>query len=196
MSQLFETSEDIVAGINKGDREAETAMIKKYGRALIYILERRTGDKERAKDLQQETFLIVLQKLRREPITDPTKLAAYLQRTAVNLYIGEVRKDIRRNTNPDSEIVAAIADTQEDQLTKLLKDRSKFAIRQLINELGNDRDRKILMLYYIHEHEKSLVCEELNLSTRHFDRVISRARSRFRELVENNVEKIPLEVIS
>lgn len=193
MSQLYETSEAIVAGINKGDRKAEAAMVQKYGRALIFILEKRTGDPEHAKDLQQETFLIVLQKLRKEPLSSPEKLAAYLQNTAINLHIGELRKEIRRNTFSDSETISLIADTKDDQFDELAKIQSKRAVKRLISELKNNRDRKILELYYIQDSNKSDVCEELGLSPRHFDRVISRARSRFRALLESHDEELRME---
>ncbi|NKB33114.1 MAG: sigma-70 family RNA polymerase sigma factor [Pseudomonadales bacterium] len=194
MSKLFETPEAIIAGISKGDQEAETAMIEKYGRALMYILEKRTGDKERAKDLQQETFLVVLQKLRREPLSDPTKLAAYLQNTAVNLHIGEIRKEVRRKTSPNSDYIEAIESSNNDAYRDLVNARSKVAVKQLLEELQNARDRKILTLYYIEEKDKVSICEILDLSHRHFDRVISRARSRFREIVESRKDEIPLEM--
>ena len=196
MLPKYETPEAIVAGINKGDRNAETAMVKKYSGTLLYILEKRTQDKEKAKDLRQEALLVVLQKLRKESITDPSKLAAYLQNTAINLHIGEVRKEIRRQTTADTDTVSIIADSREDHFSELVQDRVKFAVRQVINELKNERDRKILILYYVEEKEKPEICEELELSIRHFDRVISRARSRFKALVKEGKEPLPLEVAS
>ncbi len=194
MSKTFETSEAIVAGIVEGDRLAEKAMVEKYGKALQFILERRTGNRENSKDLAQDTFLIVLQKLRTEPLKDPSKLGAYLQRTAINLHIGEIRKDIRRNTTADSELLEAFAKSEGDQYRKLVDERAKIAVKKLISELHNERDRHILTLYYIEEGEKEVICEELELSIRHFDRVISRARSRFRELIDSRRDEIPVEL--
>jgi RNA polymerase sigma-70 factor (ECF subfamily) len=158
------------------------------------VLEKRTGDRERAKDLQQEAFLIVLQKLRAEPLQDPSKLSAYLQNTAINLYIGEVRKEIRRNTTADSELIDAFAGTETDQFQELVQARAQAAVKQIIKELKNERDRKILTLYYIEESDKEQICQELDLSLRHFDRVISRARTRFRQLIEDNPDEALLEM--
>lgn len=196
MSQKFETSEAIVAGINKGDREAETAMVEKFGRGLLYVLEKRTGDKERAKDIYQEALLIVLQKLRNEPLSDPSKLAAYLHSTAINLHIGQVRKEIRQNTTTDTDLMETISLGSDNQYQALVEERAGEAISRLIDELNNERDRRILLLYYIQDNDKEEVCKELNLSHRHFDRVISRARLRFRELVEDRQDEIPLETIA
>ncbi len=194
MLNPFETSEAIVAGIKIGNKLAEHAMVEKYGGTLIYILEKRTGDRERAKDLQQETFLIVLQRLRSDSLSDPSKLSAYLQKTAINLYIGEVRKDIRRNTTVDSSLLDALAENDGHQYQQLLEVRAKESIQKMLSELQNNRDREILTLFYIEDIDKENICQELELSYRHFDRVISRARLRFRNLVEERHDEIPLEI--
>ncbi|MCI5105158.1 MAG: sigma-70 family RNA polymerase sigma factor [Pseudomonadales bacterium] len=196
MSEQFETSESIVAAIYQGDRNAEEALVRKYGRALSYILGKRTGDSERAADLQQETFLVVIQKLRSKPLDDPSKLAAYLQSTAVNLFIGEIRKESRRKTSADSSLVEAMARSSEDSYQTLLRREAGAATRQLIEELKNDRDRQILKLYYLQDKDKLEICDELELSHRHFDRVISRARLRFKELIEDQVDDLSTEAIS
>jgi len=47
------------------------------------------------------------------------------------------------------------------------------------------RDRDLLMRFYLHDEDKALICRELNLSEEHFNRVIFRARNRFRELLEH-----------
>ncbi len=196
MSEQFETSESIVAAIYQGDRNAEEALVRKYGRALSYILDRRTGDKERAADLQQETFLIVIQKLRNKPLEDPSKLAAYLQSTAVNLYIGEIRKESRRKTSPDSTLIDAIARSTEDVYQDLLRQQAGSATRQMLDELNNERDREILKLYYLDDKDKTEICDELDLSHRHFDRVISRARLRFKSLIEDQLDDLSSEALS
>jgi RNA polymerase sigma-70 factor (ECF subfamily) len=196
LSEQFETSESIVAAIYQGDRNAEEALVRKYGRALSYILDRRTGDKERAADLQQETFLIVIQKLRNKPLEDPSKLAAYLQSTAVNLYIGEIRKESRRKTSPDSTLIDAIARSTEDVYQDLLRQQAGSATRQMLDELNNERDREILKLYYLDDKDKTEICDELDLSHRHFDRVISRARLRFKSLIEDQLDDLSSEALS
>lgn len=193
MSQLYETSEAIVAGIGNGDRKAEIALIEKYGRSLLYILERRTGDPDRAQDLQQDTFIIILQKLRVEPLSDPSKLSAYLHKTATNLEIGHIRKEVRRKTRSDSEFVEMQVSKEDDQYAQLLRQRSIAAVRSIINGLSNDRDRRLLTLYYVEDRDKDFICQELALDFRHFDRVISRARRRFRALLESEKQDINAE---
>jgi RNA polymerase sigma-70 factor (ECF subfamily) len=49
--------------------------------------------------------------------------------------------------------------------------------------MRSKRDRTLLMRFYIDEEEKEKICLELNLSSLHFNRVIFRARRRFKELL-------------
>ncbi|HEV2666451.1 MAG TPA: hypothetical protein VG324_16150, partial [Blastocatellia bacterium] len=65
----------------------------------------------------------------------------------------------------------------------LQKERAAIA-RQIINELKSDRDRQVLFRFYIAEEEKKRICEDLGLTSLHFNRVLFRARERYRELYE------------
>jgi RNA polymerase sigma-70 factor, ECF subfamily len=47
------------------------------------------------------------------------------------------------------------------------------------------RDREILVRFYLDDEERETICRELGLSEEHFNRVIFRARNRFRELLEH-----------
>jgi RNA polymerase sigma-70 factor (ECF subfamily) len=57
-------------------------------------------------------------------------------------------------------------------------------VRRLIGELDTDRDRQILYRFYIAEEDKERICADLELSSLHFNRVLFRARQRFKELLE------------
>ena len=183
----YETNADIVAGIRQGDIRAESAFVEKFATRLTYILRKRTADGELAADLQQEAFVIVLEKLRANALNEPEKLGAYLQQTAINLYIGHVRRLARQQTASNTDLIEALS-AETDQYADLLRDRAADAVLDVIANLNNERDRLIMKAFYIDEKEKSAICAELDLSHRHFDRVISRARDRFRKLVENNAE--------
>lgn len=183
----YETNAAIVAGIQQGDARAENAFVEKFAARLGYILGRRTADSELAADLQQEALLIVLEKLRVNALNEPEKLGAYLQQTAVNLYIGHVRRQVRQQTASNTELIESLS-SETDQYVDLLRERAASAVLEVIASLSNERDRLIMKAFYIDEKEKAVICAELDLSHRHFDRVISRARDRFRKLVESNAE--------
>ena len=112
------------------------------------------GDLDTADDLFQDTFAIVIRKIRRDGLLDPSKLAAYVHRTAHNVYIGWVRKESRRNTQPDSDAISVVPAESDLALDIILREERANAVRQLIDELSTERDRQILKLYYLQDQEK------------------------------------------
>ena len=173
----------LAAAISRGERKAEAALFTRYYAVTLLILERKTGDRELAQDLCQEAFCITLERLRNRPLSEPEKLPAFLHSTAINLYIADVRKSDRRKTFTDQALLDGIADSTQNQYRQLLRERSGDAVRRLIDAMNNSRDRMLLFQYYIEEKEKAQVCADLGLTQRHFDKVLFRAKQRFKELV-------------
>jgi RNA polymerase sigma-70 factor (ECF subfamily) len=162
---------------------------------VLYILRRRGRDDDQARDLCQETFRITIERLRDKPLEDPSKLTSYMHSVAVNLCIADNRKTVRRQTFADSDSVALAAEQGLDQFAALSSARAAETVRRLLAELLSERDQKILFRYYIEEQEKHEICDALSLSHRHFDKVISRARTRFRQMLEASGQDSLLELV-
>lgn len=180
----------LVGRIRAGDQQAETQLVKKFQRPVYELLRNRSRDPELAQDLLQETFIVVLGRLRSEGIEQPDKLPAFMHRVAHNLLIGHFRKESRRDTRPDSDAIEKEVDSGDAQLESVLRDEQGQLVRSLLDELHTPRDREILLRFYVWGHEKPLVCEALGLNYDQFDRVISRARKRFRNLAERSLGDI------
>src|SRR5262245_36684726 len=80
---------DLVQRIAAGDAAAETALVQRYSRGLLYLLRRLGASPELADDLHQETFRIILERLRRRGLEEPAGLAGFLRGTARNLMTAE-----------------------------------------------------------------------------------------------------------
>jgi RNA polymerase sigma-70 factor (ECF subfamily) len=176
-------SADIVERIRRGDTGAETELWERYCRGLLFLLRRRTHDPDLAQDLRQETFRIALEKLRKDGLDDPEKLAAYLRGIAVHLVSGDWRKRSRQNTRADTEVIEQVADTRSDVQTSVSRLELAELVKRLIEELGVERDREILLRFYIREEDKESICTELAITPLHFNRVLFRAKQRFRALL-------------
>lgn len=179
----YETPALLATAILQGDKRAEAVLLERYYQGTLYILERKTGDHELAQDLCQEAFCIMLERLRTQALTDPDKLAGFLHNIAVNLHIADARKTGRRKTWPDQDLIERVAGQQLNQYRLLVRERASDAVRLLISAMDNPRDRRLLQGFYIEEKDKGELCAELDLSQRHFDKVLFRAKQRFKELV-------------
>jgi RNA polymerase sigma-70 factor, ECF subfamily len=175
---------DLVRRIAAGEAEAEGDLVERYRRGLLYFLHRLGALPDLADDLQQETFRIVIERLRHEGLADPAGLAAFLRGTARNLLIAERRKTARRRTWGDTGELAQAVAPVPSPLQSVLLDEEAEMVRRLIGELPTDRDRQLLLRFYVGEEDKESLCADLGLDSLHFNRVLFRARQRFKELLE------------
>ncbi|MCP3963060.1 MAG: sigma-70 family RNA polymerase sigma factor [bacterium] len=178
-----ELATELVRRIESGDLNAEGELVERYSRGLLYMLRRMTGDPGLSDDLYQETFQIVLERLRSSGLDEPERLAGFLRRTARNLFIGDYRKKARRQEG-DLEDLPPAADPRPEPLHHVMLDEEAAIVRRVLEELQPERDRQVLYRYYLLEEEKESICDDLGLSSLHFNRVLHRARQRFKRLME------------
>ncbi|MEO0574471.1 MAG: sigma-70 family RNA polymerase sigma factor [Pseudomonadota bacterium] len=187
----------LVARIRKGDLAAEQEMVKRYSSPLLFMLKRRCGDPELANDLHQDVFRVVIERLRDRGIAEPALLAGFIQSTGRNLLIGVIRRRQRRQTYADSDAIAeARDDGQATQADETEAAQMAIYVRDLLEELGSDRDRAILTRFYLNQEDKASICDGLELSDLHFNRVLYRAKKRFRELLQASDSGLVKELIA
>jgi RNA polymerase sigma-70 factor (ECF subfamily) len=138
----------------------------------------------------------VLEKLRNGELREPSRLPGFIAQIARSLAIEHYRKATRRKTEPDSEALADVPDTaagRSGQLAELLVRERSDLVRQVIQELGTSRDRDILLRFYIAEEDKDRISADFGLSSLQFNRVLHRARERYREIYLERVKRAGLE---
>jgi len=156
---------------------------------VTIVIRRIVKDPCITEDLCQETFRLVLEKVRRGDLREADRLSGFICSLARNLAIDYFRKAERREVLDDIEATRPLPDPAPDQLNLLLQKEKAKAIRQVLKELKSERDREVLYRFYIAEDDKDQICADLGLSSLHFNRVLYRARERFRELCQQIVKK-------
>lgn len=177
---------DLVARIRGGEPAAEAELIQHFSRGIAFLLRRVTRDPATAEDLHQETFRLAIEKIRQGEVREPEKLPGFLTSLARNLATEDARRGIRRDQwhDRDAERVEQAPDPEPGQLSALLRQERAALVRRVIGELEQDRDRQLLFRYYIAEEEKDKICRDLALDQVHFNRVLFRARQRYKDLYE------------
>ena len=149
-------------------------------RALIL---RRVRDPEVAADILQDAAVTTLEKLRNGEISHPENVGGYLYRVALNHLRNHRRKD--RTGVSSAHALEELRDAEDDpDWARVGRPQWAMAARQMLDEMPARRDRELLMRFYLNDEEKEKICQDLRLSMEHFNRVIFRARNRFRELLE------------
>jgi hypothetical protein len=72
-------------------------------------------------------------------------------------------------------------DTHSDVENKVSQQQLVLLVKQVMDELPMERDRKLLQSYFLEGKEKNQICTELDLSAEHFDRVLHRAKQRLQQ---------------
>ena len=149
-------------------------------RALIL---RRVRDPEVAADILQDAAVTTLEKLRRGEIAHPENVGGYLYRVALNHLRNHRRKD--RTTLSSAIGLNELEGNADLECDRVGRTQWAAAARQMLEEMAAPRDRELLIRFYLNDEEKEQICHELRLSREHFNRVIFRARNRFRELLKH-----------
>jgi len=146
-------------------------------------LARVTGSKELAADLLQDAIVTALQKLSDGEISSRRELDGFVYRTALNHLRNHRRKDRWRVSDTDAaEMLAdpqAVCPTEDVASTQWAR-----LAGEVLREV-NSRDRELLVRFYLHDEPKEELCRQYGLSDLHFNRVIFRARERFRDLLQS-----------
>lgn len=180
---------DLVRRIQAGDRTAESDLVARFSRGLLLMLRRLVQNPALADDLHQETLALVIEKIRRGEVREPEKLGAFLRSTARNLFIADRRKEARYRALEEGEEdgarpMPAIADRGPAPLERILAEEEARQVQRLLGELRFDRDRQLLLRFYLSDDGKEEICADLEIDPQRFNKVLFHARERLRELWE------------
>ena len=150
---------------------------------LVALLVRRIGDRHLAHDVLHDAIVTALDKLQAGAAVPPDVLAGFVFRTAMN-HLRNHRRH-QRVQREDGRSVESLCDEggagpaeESDQA------RTRELVRRVLQGLSSQRDREMLVRFYLDEEDKTQICESLALTGPQFDRVIFRARDRLRTLIE------------
>jgi RNA polymerase sigma-70 factor (ECF subfamily) len=176
---------ELVERIQAGDRTAEAELVTRFSHGLLLMLRRLTGNPALADDLHQETLALVLEKIRRREVREPERLAGFIRSTARNLFIADRRKEARYGPLPeDGEATLPERSVAAAPFERAAAEEQAAQVQQILSELRFDRDRQLLLRFYLRDDSKEEICRDLEIEPERFHMVLHRARERMRELWE------------
>jgi RNA polymerase sigma-70 factor (ECF subfamily) len=194
--QERQAANQLVSRVHNGDPGAEHEMVARYSRGLRFLLRRKIQDTHLTEDFLQETWVIALVKIRTSGLDNPGRLAGYLCGIANNLALGEKRRVNRQRTKADSKLIAVIPDESSNPYRQVSRAEVCKLVRSLIDNLKKERDREILIRFYIREEDKAHICKRLGVNSTHFNRVLYRARQRLKSAIESEDRRSHFRVIN
>jgi RNA polymerase sigma-70 factor, ECF subfamily len=171
----------LVARLKKGDTEAFDALYDRYRGRVFAFLVRLSGDRPRAEDLTQETFVHLARKAR--GLQADTRLRPWLFTVARNLFV-----DQRRRLRLDFDRLRDLAlwPTQRRVPSPFERAELKQTQLQLEDALAElpAKYREVLLLICIENFDASEVATMLKLTPELVRKRLSRARSMLKDAIQ------------
>lgn len=167
------------------DRAEIEALVAREYAGLRLHLTRRTGDVQVAADLLNEAICTTWEKWAAGRIEHPRQIVGYIFQVALNLLRNHKRL-ISERPEKRVDVTACEALTSSAAADDAVEGHIAARVKELIRSMGSVRDRTILVRFYLDEQDRESICRELQITPAQFAKVLHRARTRLRTLLESD----------
>jgi RNA polymerase sigma-70 factor (ECF subfamily) len=171
----------LVSQIKNGEDAGLEFLYRQFSRGIRYYLCRHLGPEE-LDDRVHDTFLVVVQAVRKGDLREPERLMGFVRtivRRQVAAYIDQAIQT--RRDQADIECGVAVVDGKSDPEQQAIARQKKELMKSVLESLSK-RDRDILVRFYLNEESQEKICEEMSLTETQFRLLKSRAKARFGEI--------------
>jgi RNA polymerase sigma-70 factor (ECF subfamily) len=181
----------LVERIHRGEESGMEELYRLFGRGIRYYLCRQLGHQE-LDDKVHDTFVIVVQAIRRGELREPERLMGFVRtvvRRQVAAYIDNAVHSRRDELNLDLGVRVADRRNNPEQ-SAAFRQKVEFML-DVLSSLS-ERDREILTRFYLDEQSQEVICQEMTLTETQFRLLKSRAKARFGEIGKRKLQQKPL----
>ena len=178
----------LVERIHKGEAGAMEELYSVFSRGVRFYLCRQLGPQE-LEDKVHDTFLIVVQAIRRGELREPERLMGFVRtivRRQVAAYIDNAVQTRREQT--DLETGLSITDDRSNPEQDAIA-RQRVEIMTSVLHSLSARDREILTRFYLLGQSQEQICRDMHLTDTQFRLLKSRAKARFGELGHRSLRR-------
>jgi RNA polymerase sigma-70 factor (ECF subfamily) len=171
----------LVNQIKVGEETGMEQLYKLFSRGIRYYLCRQLGPQE-LEDKVHDTFLIVVNAIRRGDLREPERLMGFVRtvvRRQVAAYIEQAVHN--RREQADLETGVTVADRKQNPEQEAMI-RQKAELMESALSALSERDREILVRFYLKEQPQEQICREMDLTETQFRLLKSRAKAKFGEI--------------
>ncbi len=171
----------LVARIKAGEDAGMEQLYKLFSRGIRYYLCRQLGPQE-LEDKVHDTFLIVVNAIKRGDLREPERLMGFV-RTVVRRQVAAYIENAvhTRREQADLESGVAVADKTQNPEQEAIGKQKAELMKATLDALSQ-RDRDILVRFYLKEQSQEQICQEMDLTETQFRLLKSRAKAKFGEI--------------
>lgn len=166
-----------------GDPETERHFSEYFSELILIKLRSHQYARNVIEDVRQETFLRVLQAIRRKAIREPERIGAFVISVCNHVVQEQGRLGARLTFTDDSapELPDDRAGCEEELVSRQEADQ----VRAILSELS-PKNRKLLAAVFLEERPTEEICKQFKVDQNYLRVLLFRARKQFRKAMEKN----------
>ncbi|CAM4296048.1 MULTISPECIES: RNA polymerase sigma factor [Gillisia] len=163
MDYIKATDAALVQDYIQGNEKALSTLINRHQQRIYSFIYSKVFDKDVSDDVFQDTFIKVINTLKRGKYNEEGKFLPWVMRIAHNLVIDHFRRNKRMpmfQNNGDFNIFSVLSDGDLNIEKQIIKDQIESDVQELIKELPEDQLEVLTMRIY-----KDMSFKEISEST-------------------------------
>ncbi|MDB3976960.1 sigma-70 family RNA polymerase sigma factor [Flavobacteriaceae bacterium] len=163
MNKSKSTDAVLVSAYLQGDESALSILITRHKQRIYSFIYSKVFDRDIAEDVFQDTFIKVINSLKRGKYNEEGKFLPWVMRISHNLVIDHFRKNNRMpkfENNTDFDIFSVLSDNSLNAENTIIKGQVASDVRRLVEELPEDQKQVLMMRIY-----KGMSFKEISLQT-------------------------------
>jgi RNA polymerase sigma-70 factor (ECF subfamily) len=178
----------LVDSIRRGEIGGMEELYRVFSRGVRFYLCRQLGPQD-LDDKVHDTFLIVVQAIRKGELREPERLMGFVRTVVRRQVAAQIDRAVQsRRDQAEMESGAFVSDHRDTpEEAAILRQHEEVA--ETVLRGVSDRDREILTRFYLMEQTQQEICDEMNLSETQFRLLKSRAKARFGELGKKTLSR-------
>jgi len=145
------TEAELIRSYLDGNEHSLCQLINRHKHKIFGFIISKIQDRDLAEDVFQDTFIKVINTLKRGKYNEEGKFLPWVMRIAHNLVIDHFRKSNRMpkfDTKTDFDIFSVIKDEGLNAESNLIKDQIEDDVKALVKELPDDQREVLEMRIY------------------------------------------------
>ena len=142
---------DLVSLYQTGDQAAITELITRYKQRIFSAIFFLVKNRELAEDLFQETFIKIINSLRKNHYNEQGKFLPWALRIAHNLVIDHFRKEKLMPMQRDSEefsVFDVLPHNERNPEQRIIQDEKVAMVNALLDRLPSDQREVVILRHY------------------------------------------------
>jgi RNA polymerase sigma factor (sigma-70 family) len=151
MKKSKSTDAVLVTMYLQGNEPALSTLITRHKQRIYSFIYSKVFDRDITEDIFQDTFIKVINSLKRGKYNEEGKFLPWVMRISHNLVIDHFRKNNRMpkfENNTDFNIFSVLSDSALNAENNIIKGQVASDVRRLVDELPEDQREVLLMRIY------------------------------------------------